>query len=259
MYTFVTNPNGKAKSGTLVAIIKGTKASDIKEVLDKIPLVRRKSVKAVASDMAPNMQAALRESFPEAIIVIDKFHVIRLILEALQTERIKYRWRVIENENKRLKLCKEENYSYKLHQYSNGDTERQLLARSTYILYKSPDKWTESQELRASILFKNYPRLRLLYGHAQAFRNIYKIEDLEIARQKFIEWINKSYNLRENTFNTAAGSVETHFNNILNYYKTRMTNAFAESFNAKIKRFRFNLKGVSDQVFFQYRLTNLFA
>lgn len=209
--------------------------------------------------MAPNMQAALRRSFPNAVIVIDKFHVIRLVLEALQTERIKYRWKVIENENNRLKLCKEENYSFKIHTYSNGDTERQLLARSTYLLYKSKNNWTDSQRERAIILFKNYPRLKELYLHVQSFRAIYSMENIEKAEEKLNEWIEQSLALKENVFHTAAGSVRTHFGNITNYFKTKITNAFAESFNAKIKRFRFNLKGVSDQIFFHYRLTKLFG
>ncbi|MBR3615488.1 MAG: transposase, partial [Bacteroidaceae bacterium] len=37
------------------------------------------------------------------------------------------------------------------------------------------------------------------------------------------------------------------------------TNAFAESFNAKIKAFRTQLRGVTDLKFFFYRLTKLFA
>lgn len=42
LYTFVTNPKGKGKQKTIVAIIEGTKSQDIIRVLDKIPLVYRK-------------------------------------------------------------------------------------------------------------------------------------------------------------------------------------------------------------------------
>ena len=259
LYTFVTNPEGRGKGGTIVAIIQGTKAKDIAEVLDMLCLYRRKQVKAVASDMAPNMQAALRRSFTNAIIVIDRFHVVKLIIEALQTQRIKYRWQVIEQENKRLKFCREENYSYKIRTYQNGDTEKQLLARSTYLLFKSQDKWTENQEIRAAILFDNYPRLKVLYEHTMAFRNIYTEVSPEKAQLRLEHWIEKSFRLREDVFHTAAGSVRNHMTNILNYFTVKLTNAFAESFNSKIKRFRFNLRGVSDKIFFHYRLIKLFA
>lgn len=259
LYTFVTNPKGKGKQKTIVAIIEGTKSQDIIRVLDKIPLVYRKRVKVVASDMAPNMQAAMRRSFENAEIVIDKFHVIRLVLEALQSARVSYRWKVIDLENERLKLCKAENYIHKIRIYSNGDTERQLLARSTYLLYKSPEKWTESQKERALILFKNYPRLKVLYGHVMKFRRIYEIDNKKEAVASLNSWIEDSFQLKENVFHIAARSIKTHFENITNYFTFKVTNAFAESFNAKIKRFRFNLKGVSDHAFFQYRLTKLFA
>ena len=50
-----------------------------------------------------------------------------------------------------------------------------------------------------------------------------------------------------------------HYDEILNYFVNRSTNAFAESFAAKIKAFRAQLRGVTDLKFFLYRLTKLFA
>ncbi|MEG1765223.1 MAG: transposase [Muribaculaceae bacterium] len=44
---------------------------------------------------------------------------------------------------------------------------------------------------------------------------------------------------------------------MLNYFRRRATNASAESFNAKIKMFRAQLRGVSDHAFFIFRLTKL--
>ncbi|MCW3789631.1 transposase, partial [Marinilabiliaceae bacterium AAT] len=47
--------------------------------------------------------------------------------------------------------------------------------------------------------------------------------------------------------------------NIINYFNNRSTNAAAESFNAKIKEFRRQFRGVSDVKFFLFRLTKIFA
>lgn len=44
------------------------------------------------------------------------------------------------------------------------DTREQLLVRSRYLLYISPEKWTESQQQRARILFENYPDIETAYG-----------------------------------------------------------------------------------------------
>ena len=45
----------------------------------------------------------------------------------------------------------------------------------------------------------------------------------------------------------------------LNFFNNRSTNASAESFNAKIKSFRAQLRGVTDVKYFLFRLTNIYA
>ena len=86
--------------------------------------------------------------------VIDRFHVQKLVYEAVQELRITYRWQVIKEENKAMKAAKEKGEVYKAEELENGDTLRQLLARSRYLLFKSPDKWTKSQKIRAEITFQ---------------------------------------------------------------------------------------------------------
>ncbi|MDW5290976.1 transposase, partial [Formosa sp. PL04] len=54
-------------------------------------------------------------------------------------------------------------------------------------------------------------------------------------------------------------SIQMHYKPILNYFNNRSTNASAESFNAKIKEFRAQFRGVRDIKFFLYRLTKLYA
>ncbi len=42
----------------------------------------------------------------------------------------------------------------------NGDTLKQLLARSRYLLFKSAEKWTETQKARSKILFDRYQDIK---------------------------------------------------------------------------------------------------
>ncbi|WP_141672848.1 transposase, partial [Flavobacterium crassostreae] len=49
------------------------------------------------------------------------------------------------------------------------------------------------------------------------------------------------------------------YQSILNYFDNRSTNASAESFNAKIKAFRSQFRGVRNVEFFLFRLTNIYA
>lgn len=259
LYTFLTNKAGKGKKGTLVASIKGTSSKEIIAILDKIPVQLRSSVKEVTLDMAKNMESSIRESFPQAAIVTDRFHVVKLAMDAVQHVRIKQRWKELDKENTAIQKAKEDKLPYKAIVFKNGDTPKQLLARSRYILAKRKEQWTENQLQRATILFSEYPKIKLAYDHVISFRAIYEHNTKESAKEKLLQWILESYEHECKQFNTVANSIQYHLDNILNFFNNRNTNANAESFNAKTKLFRANLRGVSDIPFFLFRLQNLFA
>ncbi|MBO5957375.1 MAG: transposase [Bacteroidales bacterium] len=53
--------------------------------------------------------------------------------------------------------------------------------------------------------------------------------------------------------------MQNNYATIVNYFENRSTNASAESFNAKVKAFRSQFRGISDIPFFIFRLATLFA
>ncbi len=106
LYTIVTNTDAKGRKGTLVAMVKGTKAEDITTAINRIPEKTRLKVKEVTMDMAANMSKAIRSSFPKALTVIDRFHVQKLAYDAVQELRIQYRWEAIEAETQRITEAK---------------------------------------------------------------------------------------------------------------------------------------------------------
>lgn len=259
LYTFVTNKKGKSKQGTLIASIKGTRSEDIIAVLEKLPLESRKQVKEITLDMAKNMESSVKIAFPEATLVTDRFHVVKLAMEALQHLRIKQRWIELDKENEAILKAKKEGIRYKSIRLSNGDTPKQLLARSRYIIAKKTNDWTENQKQRAALLFELYPQIETAYKHTLKFRSIYENTDKLIAKERFQKWIEDTMEQKLETFYTTANTVKANLENILNFFNNRNTNANAESFNAKIKLFRANLRGVTDASFFLFRLHKLFA
>ena len=106
LYTVLTNAKSRCQKGSLISLVQGVKSSAICEVLNGIPLGERKKVKEISIDMANNMEKVARESFPNASIVTDRFHVAKLINEAVQEIRIKYRWEAIDLENDNEKKAK---------------------------------------------------------------------------------------------------------------------------------------------------------
>lgn len=260
LYTIVTNKNAKCKNKQcLIAIVNGTDAKTIESVLAKIPLEQRNQVKEITMDMAPNMALAARNSFTNSTQVIDRFHVVRLVCDAMQHLRTALRWQEIDNENLTIKEAKEKGIKYKATLQSNGDTPKELLVRCKYLLYKYEEDWTLNQKKRAEILFAKYPELQVAYKLCISFRNIYKCTEKQQAMRKISEWKNKVIEANLKEFNTVIYSIEHHLENILNFFNNRNTNANAESFNAKIKNFRANLRGVTDVKFFLFRLQKLFA
>jgi hypothetical protein len=76
-------------------------------------------------------------------------------------------------ENKEIDLAKEEKRKYIPHVYENGDTRKQLLARSKHIVMKDYNKWTHSQEKRAEILFREYHAIEQAYNTSMKLTQIY--------------------------------------------------------------------------------------
>lgn len=259
LYTYVTNKDAKGKKGSLVASIKGTLSKDIINVLMMIPKELREKVKEITLDMANNMSLAVEVAFPNALKTTDRFHVIKLAMEALQHIRVKARWAAMDKENKAIAQAKADKIKYVPEKYSNEDTPKQLLARSRYIIAKKRTEWTENQKERSDILFKHYPSIKQAYKHVMHLRSIYGIKQRHEAKKRFEEWIMRTEELEINEFNTVANTIDNKLEDILNFFNYRNTNANAESFNAKIKLFRANLRGVTDTRFFLFRLEKLFA
>jgi len=260
LYTILTNKSAKGQKGTLVAMIKGTKAQNVISILNKISKNKRLKVKEVTLDMANNMNLIIKKCFPKADIVTDRFHVQKLASEAVQQERVKFRWEALDAENNAIELSRTKGVDYYPEILPNGDTLKQLLARSRYLLFKSSSKWTKTQTERAKILFETFPEIHKSYKLAQKLNYIYENNTIKmVAMTKMAHWYREVEHTGNKAFNTVARSFQFHYDTILNFFNNRSTNASAESFNAKIKEFRAQFRGVRDVSFFIFRLCKLYA
>ena len=95
----MTNRDAHGGRGALVAAIRGTKAETVIAVLDKIPLVKRKTVREITLDLSSSMMLIARRSFPKATITNDRFHVHKLYNDAIDDLRISLRWMARDIEN----------------------------------------------------------------------------------------------------------------------------------------------------------------
>lgn len=204
-----------------------------------------------------SMVKAAQWAFPHAALVTDRFHVERLSADAVQQAGIDQRWKEIDREAKAIIKCKKQGTKYKSIILTNGDTPKQLLARSRYILYKI--QWTKSKTHRAYLLFQLYPSIEQAYRFHRDFKNIYKLEDLHKAKTALVEWIKRAQDSSIEYFQSVAESLIAQWERIVAFFANRSTNAHEESLNAQIKLFRSNLRGVTDTKFFLFRLEKIFT
>ncbi len=260
LYTFVTNRDARTRERSLVAVVAGTKSEDVIAVLLRVDEDKRNAVKEVTLDLSDSMRKIVRTAFPKASRVIDRFHIQKLACDAVQELRIKHRWDAIQQANDEMEEAKMCGKDYIPFRYPNGDTRKELLIRSRYLLFKSADRWTDRQKQRAEILFEEYPDIQKAYGLCHSLRMIFSKNTIkDAARLSMARWYNKVEEARFHSFNVIAATFHEHYDEILNFYNHRSSNAMAESFNAKIKLFRANLRGVADKKFFLFRIANLYA
>lgn len=261
LYTILTNKSGHGRKGSLVAMIRGTKSETVIQTLNRMPRSLRLKVQEITLDLSPTMKLIARKCFPNATLVSDRFHVQKLMNEAVSDLRISYRWEAIDLENAEIALGKEVGRKYKPHIFENGDTRRQLLARGRMVIMKHSCRWTDSQRKRAELLFREYPDIKQAYDVSMALTSIYneKILDKGIALTKLAHWYERVAKLNCKYFKSVIETMQNNYATIVNYFDNRATNASAESFNAKIKAFRSQFRGVRDIPFFIYRLEKLYA
>lgn len=260
LYTVITNKKARGKAGSIVAIIEGTRADKVINHLLKVPAHLRRRVKEITLDMAPNMKLIAKTCFTRATQVVDRFHVQKLASEALQQIRIKHRWDAIDQENEEILQARKQGKENIVELLPNGDTRKQLLARSRYLLYKSRDKWTAKQHERAKVLFAEYPEIKEAYELSEELRKFFNTKsDKGIALTKLARWYDKVEKSGFKSFATVMNTIRLNYDGIVNYFENRSTNASAESFNAKIKAFRTQFRGVRNKEYFLYRLTQIYA
>lgn len=272
VYTILTNKGAHGGKGTLAAMVRGVSTDAVSAVLKKIPLRKRLEVKTVTTDLSSAMMLTVRTVFPAASLINDRFHVQQLLSEAVDQLRVRHRWEVLDKENRAIREHRAKRKAAKTREerdrigkwepqrMENGETMPQVMARSRHVILKHRSKWNEQQAGRARILFEKFPDLEQAYGLSLKLVDIFNGKcDPGVARLNLARWYNEVEALGYDEFNTVLETFENHNATIINYFEDRLTNASAESFNARIKAFRSQFRGVGDIKFFMFRLAKLYS
>lgn len=272
VYTVLTNKAAHGGRGALAAMVRGVASDVVSEILRKVPRELRRKVETVTTDLSSAMMLTVRAVFPKAMLINDRFHVQQLMTEAIDQMRIAFRWVVLEEENKAIKEHRARRKAvhtraekdligeWKPVRMANGETKPQVMARSRHILLMHKSKWNDQQKARAAVLFQMFPDLEKAYNLYLSQVDIFNRKSKPAAaRLNLARWYNDVEAFGYDGFSKIIETFENHNDTIVNYFEDRLTNASAESFNAKIKAFRTQFRGVGDIRFFMYRLATLYS
>ena len=287
VYTILSNKDGHGRNGSVIAIVKGTKADVVSRIIKKMPAEELAKVEEITMDFSDSMYSIAKQCFPNAVIVIDCFHIIKRLCEGLESMRLKFK-RLAVTENKKAAAAFAQNedrkakkrayyrrrhpkkagenrgrkrirkQKYKPQELSNGDTKVELLTRSRNLLAQSGEKWGEHKKERAKLLFGLYPQMKEAYSLICKARDIFKRKiTREEARTKLHEWYKEISTCTFREIKSARDCIKSREEEVLNYFLKRSTNASAESLNSKMKGFRAQLHGIADIPFFLYRVSTI--
>lgn len=172
------------------------------------------AVKHMVSDMSKAYLSAREDWFPNAISIIDKFHVKKLMLDALDDVR------------------REEQG---LRRGSRGTGKK---------LFMIPEQRMTAQQLdRTVTLCREYPKTGRAFRMVQSLDIVYgclKQEDAEERLKALIRWMRRS---RLEPMKKAALTLKNHMVEILAYFTARLTNAIAEGINSMIQAAKRKARG----------------
>jgi transposase len=253
-YTVLSN-----RDTSKIALMAATlKTAYLMQLIEQFDIEKRMQVKSLSRDMAPNYDWLGRQAFMNAYHVIDKFHVIKSIIEQLQSLRIRYRQQELtkRRETHRNKL------PYTDTTFSNGDTTLQLLARSRGLLFILPNQWSDQQQQRAEILFKKYPKIESAYKLVLRLRQwftapkgktTYQITR-DKKRQQLLILIREFAKSGIDEVKNIAYMIKRNMTQIIHYFIAKETNAKAEALNNNLQRFINVNYGARNTDFFLYRV-----
>jgi transposase len=214
---------GDIEQGTLLDVIDSHRSADIIEALSQQPIELREQVEEVSIDMWGGFPKVIAQVFPNAILVYDRFHVMKLVTQEL---------------NKLRKAV--------------GMT----LRGSRYLLLKNQSDLNDEQRLQLELILNHSCCLRIAYELKEEFRQIYETARTPASgKRRFQIWLNHAQQLYQEFCQTIHG----HLDGICNYFISHSSSGAIEGINNRIKLIKRQGYGFTNFDNFRARLLACFS
>jgi transposase len=218
------------KSGAVVHVGEGKGGEALSPFFKRLKQSKAK-VEAVAMDMSPAYIRAVEDHLPEATIVFDHFHVVKLYNEKLS--------------NLRRKLYHEAT-----------EMEKAVLKGTRWLLLKNQenlDVGRDEQKRLQQALDLNRP-LAAAYYMKEDLRQLWSFPDKEAAFEFLKDWIYRAGSSGINMLRKFARTMALHYEGILAYYDYPISTGPLEGTNNKIKTMKRQAYGYRDMEFFKLKI-----
>jgi transposase len=196
--------------GRIIWARPGKNADTLKAFFADLGAERCARLHRVSIDMSPAYEKAVREAAPNAEVVFDRFHVQRLIHDALDRVR------------------REEVAS------AQDPEARRALKKTRYALQKRPWNLNEADGVKLAMVQRHNRRLYRAHLLKETLASILDGE-IRPAATKLQEWISWARHSQLAPFAKAAATVRDHVNGILAYCESGLTNAVVEALNGRAR------------------------
>lgn len=167
--------------------------------------VTKDQVKELSMDLSPAFIAGASESFPQAQITFDRFHVVKLLNEAMNKVRIDER------------------------------KEHAALKNHKYTFLKNKESLSDKKRLALDEMIALYPTLGAAYRLKELFNDLWTMPNKPSANAFLNDWCSQVERAKIPAFQKFANTLRAHWSGIIHFVESNITNAILESINSKIQ------------------------
>lgn len=196
---------------TVFDMLEDRKQEFLKKYFKQLP--DKDKVEWVCSDMWRPFKKSFREGLPNATLVIDKFHVVRMASDALEKERKKYQTQL------------------------DKDSRLHIKKTVRWLFLHRPSELTDSDREDLALVCARFPNLAAAYELKEAFYQIYEAQDKNEAIKVFEEWCGLLPIGEFHAYHEVAETVKRNFDDIFAYWDAPfiLTNGFTKASNGITK------------------------
>jgi len=215
-------------TGDAVEMLEGRTKAQLTEYLTALPEDVKAGIEEVCIDMWRPYAQAVAEVLDAAVVVVDRFHVMRSVTRDL----------------KALKNARKPDLP---------DTAKAC----HYALLKNQDTLTETQQQTLDQVYQADPLLKRAHQLKEQFRIIFETcQTIHDAQKAMQTWIGKAY--KHGLFPTVITHMKRWLSKILNYFHSRTTNGPSEGANNRVKLIKRRAYGMRNFDHFRLRVLAAF-